>query len=598
MKVKRIFGTLRSRIFAALFAISLVPIAVLGVQGYHCAMQAVTELAHKHLLAVANARSTAVINWIAERTRSIETLASLPTTASLLSRKAAKKANLQDTLQQSLDSFRLANQSFDQVTVLDADRDPIAQSGSAEGVPHSLTDTELLSAAELAEDAVYGVVHGNAAGGVGLHVACSVKEANGNTVGFVVAYLDLAKSLTPILQDRQGLYETGKVYLVSADEEILTEPLSGDTVAFSKWGASPAQASHTHRTRSGVITYVDYKRNVVLGADIPIEFEGWHLIAEIDRDEALVWLRVLLIRSLATGLVTCVVVVAIAFWISHLVGKPLRQLMRVSHRIRAGHVEERLEPMDVAEAEEVRKAFNAMLDELREKQDELVRATTLAYVGELTSSTVHEMRNPLSSIKLNVQALAKVVKDEPRNREVSEIALTQVDRLERMFTDLLQFGRPVDLDVQPVIFSDMIEDMFDLIEFWAKQKKVRFETIDDLDGKLLHVDREQFCRALTNLVLNAIEASPESGLVKIHACSGGSTGETIEISVTDSGPGLSAKGLECAFQPFFTTKPEGTGLGLSNVKKIVDLHGGEITVENREEGGAAFRIRLSAGPSP
>jgi HAMP domain-containing protein len=384
------FGTLRTRIFAALFAISLVPIAVLGIQGYHCSMQAVSELAQNHLAAMADARAAAVTNWLQERTRSVVTLASLPTTLT------------GDTL----DSFRAANADFQFVAIYDTQWNLIARTKGASG-DETFVDTVFRSNMEKTGASFLNALSSQA-GETDLALGCPVRGANGQSSGFLVARLDFAGSLTPTLQDRKGLYNSGKVFLVSHDGQVLTQPLPGEQMAVWKRGGGSSAGHHmADSLTTGVTTYEDDKGHIVLGTIIPVSVDGWHLVAEIDRDEAMGWLRILLIRAAVTGLVTCVLVVGIAAWISRLVGKPLRELMRVASRIRAGHTEERLSQMDVVEAEEVRQAFNAMLDELHEKQDELVKTATLAYVGELTSSTVHEMRNPLSSIKMNLQALSR-----------------------------------------------------------------------------------------------------------------------------------------------------------------------------------------------
>ncbi|MCF6284815.1 MAG: sensor histidine kinase [Candidatus Hydrogenedentes bacterium] len=592
MAETKVFGTLRSRIFAALFAISLIPIGVLGAQGYHCAMQAVYELAHKHVLAVAVGRSTAVATWIEERTKSVETIAAHPATARLLSDLKNGDESARNILQKSLDSFRHVNSTFGAVVLLDTQWLPVAESLSLGHHHHSLADIGLQASAELAEGIAYGLAHGHVAGDVGLHMVCVVKDPDQNTVGFLAAYLDMTKRLTPILQDRQGLYETGKVYIVSAEDDILTEPLADENVALSKWKKSAAASAHVHDPSANVESYRDYEGNLVLGTSMPIGFEGWRLVTEIDSAEALAWLEILLARVLATGVVTCVVVVGIAFWISHLVGKPLRDLMRISHRIRAGHVDERLAQMDVNEAEEVRKAFNAMLDQLQEKQDELVRTARLAYVGELTSSTVHEMRNPLSSIKLNLQAMCRTIPEAGHNKERGESALQQAIRLERMLTDPLSFGKPVVLSPVRLSFDELTKAIEDVVGNTAAQGNVALNFEDSLDGRTLHVDKEQMCRALTNLIGNALEAMSLDGSIVLEARASTDPHGGVDISVSDTGPGLSGEAIQRAFQPFYTTKREGTGLGLPNVKNIVELHGGTITVENGAVNGAVFRIHL------
>lgn len=567
----RLFGTLRSRIFAALFAISLVPIAVLGIQGYHCAMQAVSELAHKHLAAMADSRASEVTTWLQERTRSLQTLASLPATLTA----------------DSLDSFQAINADFRVIALYDAQWNLVALTkGASES--EALADPEFRSNVEKADASFLRALdsHGDE---TELALGCPVGSANGKASGFLVATLDFAGSLTPLLQDPEGLYTSGKMFLVSNHGQVLTQPSPGEQMAVWKPGNSHSAGHHVGDATAGVTTYEDHRGHVVLGTTIPVGVDGWQLVAEIDRDEAMGWLRILLIRAAVTGLVTCVLVVGIAAWISNLVGKPLRELMRVAFRIRGGHTDERVEKMDVVEAEEVRQAFNAMLDELREKQDELVKSATLAYVGELTSSTVHEMRNPLSSIKMNLQALSRCVDQNGKYKELGEIALEQTRRLEQMLTDLLNFGKPVKLAMETLPFLELANATVQVTAETAHRNHVEVEVENRLNGLLLRVDKEQMCRAMTNLVGNAIEAMPSGGRVTVTAEE--LSGE-VELSVQDTGPGLLDEAMQRALQPFYTTKRNGTGLGLPNVKKIVELHGGRLLMENCPEGGARFRVIL------
>ncbi len=598
--MKKLFGTLRSRIFVALLIISMVPIAALGIQGYHCAMQAVVELAQKHLLAVADARRTVVEGWLEERTRSIETLGALPTTRDLLLRSEAGDAASQSRIQELLDTFQRSNPFFEGVSLYKRDWTLIARTEDPVHNEQTPSDAAFRTSVEKAGKPFLSAVHKHLSGDIGLHVGFPVRASDERAIGFLVGNINLTKSLTPLLQERAGLYRTGKVYIVSNDMDVLTQPTPGEQVAVLKREGRSEGYGHMAMQSEGVSNYRDYRGNLVLGADIPIGFHslsgfdkllGWRLIAEIDSDEALGWLRVLLIRASATGLVTCMVVLVIAAWISRLVGKPLRELMRVAFRIRAGHTDERLEQMDVAEAEEVRQAFNAMLDELRQKQDELVKTATLAYVGELTSSTVHEMRNPLSSIKMNLQALSRAVDQNGRYKELGEIALEQTRRLEQMLTDLLNFGRPVKLATESLPFGELAQATLEVTAEAAVRNQVTIDVENHLDGLLLRIDKEQMCRALTNLVSNAIDAMPSGGRVLVTATE--HSGE-VELSVQDTGPGLSSEALQRALQPFYTTKPNGTGLGLPNVKKIVELHGGKLLVENRPGGGAIFRLVLPA----
>lgn len=494
------FGTIRSRIFAALFVVALIPTAVAGVLGYHCAKKAVTELAQKYSHAVADARSAAVETWIGEREASLSTLGSL---------LAAEGTSAPGPASDLLSKFRAIDPAFEQVALYDDEWDFIA--GSPAARDESAADATFRAAIENAQGPSLSAAHGDAGGDEGLHIGLPIRSAEGANRGFLLGNINVTR-LTPILHETDGI-------------------------------------------------------------------------------EALGRLRGLMIRIAATGFAACLTALVVAVWISRVMGKPLKSLMQVACSIRGGNVEERLEQTDFAEAEEVRSAFNAMLDELREKQEHLVKAATQASVRDLTSSVVHEMRNPLSSIKMNLQALSRAVEKDGRHNELGEIALQQTMRLEQMLTDLLSFGKPVKLREARVPFGGLATAILEATADSAAKNDVRISMDNRLNGVALHVDKEQMCRALTNLIGNAIEAMPSGGTVSLKAQE--IAGE-IELLVRDKGTGLSEEALQRAFNPFYTTKPNGTGLGLAYVKKIVELHGGTVMMKNRAEGGAVFRLVLPA----
>jgi two-component system sensor histidine kinase AtoS len=208
------------------------------------------------------------------------------------------------------------------------------------------------------------------------------------------------------------------------------------------------------------------------------------------------------------------------------------------------------------------------------------------------------MRNPLSSIKMNVQALQKKVEGDPAYSELADIAAGQVARLETMLTDLLGFGKPIQLQLAEISFSGVVNDVLDVIRPVLGRKHIILEIEDDPGDLRFRADAEQIRRVLTNLIDNAAQATPEGGEIKIVSKINPETSDNLLICIRDSGPGIPDDKIEKLFQPFFTTKESGTGLGLANVKKIVEYHNGSVTAENLPDGGAEFIIELPIGGPP
>ena len=274
---------------------------------------------------------------------------------------------------------------------------------------------------------------------------------------------------------------------------------------------------------------------------------------------------------------------------------PLLKLVEVSRRIAKGQHTERLVPFGESEVQEVSEAFNKMLDELAASHQRMVRVSSLAAVGEMSSSIVHEIRSPLSSVKLNFQALHNKFKRNSDYSDLAETSLKQLSRIDKMLSDLLNYGKPIDLKPSSLIFGNFLKEVLEIVRGAMEEKKIKVEIQDGLNNKPLIADPEQIRRALTNLLTNAIQASPLEGKVIISADISPKEPDKIIISIRDNGPGIPDHIKKELFRPFFTTRKDGTGLGLANVKKIVDFHGGNVTAENGEEKGAIFTIVLPLG---
>jgi two-component system sensor histidine kinase HydH len=225
----------------------------------------------------------------------------------------------------------------------------------------------------------------------------------------------------------------------------------------------------------------------------------------------------------------------------------------------------------------------------------LIQTEAISAVGRVAASLVHEIRNPLSSVKMNLQILSRPVAGDPRLAEHARIARDQVERLERMLTDLLDFGRPLELRLERVRLADVMARAKADVEARAEEREVAV-AVTGPAGIEVEADPSRIAQVLVNLLANAIDASPRGGRVELEAS------ERIDgdrrwvcCEVRDSGPGIRPEHHEAIFDPFFTTKEGGTGLGLSMVKKIAALHGGRVELESEPGRGTLMRLVLPGG---
>jgi len=216
----------------------------------------------------------------------------------------------------------------------------------------------------------------------------------------------------------------------------------------------------------------------------------------------------------------------------------------------------------------------------------------MAYIGQIATSLSHEIRNPLSSVQMNLQILKKNDKIQGNDRRRIDISIQEVKRLEQGLKAQLDYAKPIQLRFSNESLNRIVSTAMELMEIRFAEKGTQLVAHLDLLEPTVYADREKLGQALINLLLNALEATEPSGQVVVETRLLYQKGRRVEIHVSDDGCGLPAAQPEEIFKPFFTTKSRGTGLGLSNVLRIVNAHQGTIRAENRHPHGAVFTMVL------
>ncbi len=242
-------------------------------------------------------------------------------------------------------------------------------------------------------------------------------------------------------------------------------------------------------------------------------------------------------------------------------------------------------------AEATARERDAALRDLEATLDDLRRADRLAALGTMAAGIAHDLRNPLGGIAGAVDILeSDYPQDHPR-REFLEIVRREVDRLNALTSRYVDFARPAPPEPRPVDFTVATRQAADLVRRMAERRGVTVELQASDPAAVAKADPVQMHQAIVNLLLNAVQAMPQGGPVEVEVRR--NPGE-VEIAVRDRGPGIREQDRDRIFEPFYTTRSHGTGLGLATSRRIVESHGGRITVENREGGGAEFVLHLPA----
>jgi signal transduction histidine kinase len=234
---------------------------------------------------------------------------------------------------------------------------------------------------------------------------------------------------------------------------------------------------------------------------------------------------------------------------------------------------------------------NARLSrELRRSETALERANRLSSIGTLAAGIAHEIRNPLTAVKTFLDLLPSRLDDREFVSSFRELSLSELRRVTDLIADLLAFGKSTSTERRPVELGSSLDQVVRLVDSTARKRQVTVDLRVDPHAAPAWADPDQVKQIVLNLVLNAVEASPAGGKVTLEIAAGPRDHVTFEVR--DQGAGIPADQLESIFNPFFTTKEQGTGLGLALVHQMVVEHGGEIVVDSEVGHGTTFRVTL------
>jgi two-component system, NtrC family, sensor histidine kinase PilS len=234
------------------------------------------------------------------------------------------------------------------------------------------------------------------------------------------------------------------------------------------------------------------------------------------------------------------------------------------------------------------------LTELREMEEVVRRSDRLAVVGSLAAGLAHEIRNPLASMCGSIELLGGSPRLDDQERRLMHVVLSEAERLEALVRDFLSFARPASPKLEALDGAQAVIETVDLFRPQAAARGIELEV--HVDGELpVSADPRQLRQVLWNLLGNAADATASGGRVRVHFAR---HNRHALLEVADSGEGINEEDLSRIFDPFFTTKERGTGLGLAIVHRIVEAHGGELSVRSELGRGSTFRVALPLAGQP
>ena len=301
-----------------------------------------------------------------------------------------------------------------------------------------------------------------------------------------------------------------------------------------------------------------------------------------------------------TGLL--ILALAIAVIIGWSFTRPIQKLASAAQRVAAGDLDFQVDADRRDEVGQLAGTFNEMIAGLkskRELEDKLNTAERQAAIGRLTQAVAHEIRNPLNVINLSIDHVATkyAPEDEKRREQLTRILSSirdEVARLKRLVSDLLNYGRPARLAVETVDVRKLVDETIALIRPQADEQSVQVTLEADASPVEIRGDRERLKSCFSNIAINALQAMPSGGHLNVRIAR---LDGSVEVKMSDTGIGISEDALVKIFEPYFSTKQAGFGLGLAVTKTIVEEHHGSIDVRSVPNGGAEFTVTLPASGS-
>ncbi len=606
----RFINSLQARITLVFLLVSLIPLGIVSLVALGTADTVITDIVTSELENVAAEKQELLQRWLGERKADLAVVAG---SAAVGSMDAAR-------IEPYLALVRQEYGVYDRFCVADLEGNAIYDTSAASDKGYAdqawfrraMESGNYMSEVRLDADGRSSVFQ--------LSVLISTKGSG--PLGVLCATVGTQAVLSRVLNVSLG--QSGECYLVDRSGTFLAhkEPrrILKENIAQSE------SFDFVHGERRPETIYTDYRGIEVLGASRRVAGTPWHIVVEQDRDEAFTG-SLRLRRTIYLVIAATVAGVAGLSWLlAFHVAAPIRALCHAADGVARGDYDAAFKEAQTPRRDEIGtlyKAFGNMADQLKDRQARLetrvglteaelrkveaelkgtleaaARSERLAAVGRLAAGVAHEIRTPLTSLKLFLQAVQEEIAVSPDQREDYQIAMRQIGRIETTINHFLSFARPREPVFGELDVVRLINDALEVVQPRANQQEVRVGKQIGPALPRIEGDSRQLGEALVNLMVNALEAMPDGGELTISAAGEADRDSLatawLRIDVADTGPGIRPPDLERLFEPFFTTKATGSGLGLTIVRETVERHGGTIHIDTLPETGTTFTVRLPA----
>ena len=597
--------TLKTKLMLFFLVLALVPISIIGIFSINNTEELVINLVLRQLKNVATDKVAILERWLSERKADMQVITGTSILKTMNPEMIASYLNL---IQNHYGVYK-------DITVVAANGDIIFSSHDIKPISDIPKWNDSATGEQLF---LSNIVHLPEEKESSFIIAAPI-FANDKLLGTVYGRVGTNKIITFILSVALG--KTGECYLVDKNGTFLAHK---EPDRILKENISQSESfKNIFGSRDLKQTYLDYRGVEVFGTFQKVRGTDWYLVVEQDRDEAFQSVDALK-RYIYFTIIIFISSAFLLTWIisSHIV-KPIRALSQSADILADSEFDKGIIKSDRQDeigilfrafenmAHEVRKRQSNLEQEVNLKEAELKetdlilkqikliaeRSEKFAAIGRLGAAVAHEIRTPLTSIKLFLESVQGEIEISPEYEEDLTIAMGQIKRIEAAINRFLDYTKPQELIFSEIDIAQLIEEVVFMVRPMANKQECRLDVKIEKNLPKIDGDKKFLEEAMVNLFVNSLEAMPNNGEIFVTATrdsfdSNGQIVPCIRIDIKDTGLGISNEHMELIFDPFFTTKTSGTGLGLPLVINTIKRHGGDVRVKSHEGSGAVFSLFL------
>lgn len=427
------------------------------------------------------------------------------------------------------------------------------------------------------------------------------------------------QKLVPVLQkyiEDASLAQDRLVYIIDSDGRLIAHP-DAKRAAVKEDLRSLAIVRRSISRSSGGEEFFDETGARMVGAYAPVEGSKYRVIVVQPIQQAYSEIRRMETNSLLFVIIGIGLAIIVGIFFAKSIEESINTVIKGTEAVKKGNLNYRIDTKSLDEIGRLAKAFNSMTAELKESQDHLIASEKLAALGTMAAGMAHEIKNPLVALRTFSQLLPMKWEDMDFRDKFISIIPQEIEKINKIAENLLKFGRPSKPEFKLLDLNQILEEVLELLENQLKKNNIRVSTkfakLPKVNG-----DSGQLSQSFLNIVLNAVQAMTNGGELIIksdvgHVIQLGNIGKegfipsklpenprsqekvpTVFIEITDSGPGIPEEVMKNMFDPFYTTKADGTGMGLPITLRIIEDHKGSIKVRSQQGKGSTFIIMMPA----